>query len=110
MQGRRFELVWGCLLSAVFQAGGCGAESAEAPKDCLVGQPPVDPEGGDAHAEQRKRCEFLSGAMPEASVTGDVQGLRDRVRHVFVLMLENRSFDHYFSRLSVEGQTVDVAR
>jgi phospholipase C len=57
----------------------------------------------DARAA-RAKCEYKAGALPATTIGNDVQaqlsGLGDKIpiQYVFVLMLENRSFDSYFGR------------
>jgi phospholipase C len=66
----------------------------------------------DATADTRRAaCAFGAGAMPAQSL-GASSALADAIPidHVLLFMLENRSFDHYLSRLPFTGVTdVDVA-
>src|SRR4026207_821071 len=78
---------------------------------------------GDAKTESIKRptdevaksarlaCEFKAGALPQDTLgKSDPIGKSIPIEHVIVLMMENRSFDHYFSKLPAYGQPdVDVA-
>ncbi|MCC6217227.1 MAG: alkaline phosphatase family protein [Polyangiaceae bacterium] len=58
-----------------------------------------------AAATAREACEFKSGAMPvETLGRSDRLGKDIPVEHVFVMMMENRSFDHYFMKLPEYGQ------
>ena len=67
----------------------------------------------DKHHAERWACAFKPNDTPAKTVTGDIQGLRDKIKHVFVLMLENRSFDQYLSQLPqaniYSASDVDVA-
>ncbi|KWN16145.1 phosphoesterase [Burkholderia territorii] len=44
-------------------------------------------------------------ATPAAPTVPGVASVQDRIRHVFVLMLENRSFDHLFALSGIAGIT-----
>ncbi|KVL50325.1 alkaline phosphatase family protein [Burkholderia territorii] len=44
-------------------------------------------------------------ATPAAPAVSAVASVQDRIRHVFVLMLENRSFDHLFALSGIAGIT-----
>lgn len=65
---------------------------------------PARPSDAEAQAA-RAACAFSAGALAT-----DTLGASDRVgdaipvEHVIVLMMENRSFDHYFSKLPEYGQ------
>ena len=48
-------------------------------------------------------CPFTAGASPSQTLPG-IDGRALPIRHVIVLMQENRSFDHYFGRLATAGQ------
>src|SRR5258706_3708050 len=69
-------------------------------------------EADDATAAARRdSCAFAEGAMP-AQTLGSSSPLDNAIPidHVLLLMQENRSFDHYLSRLPLTGVTdVDVA-
>ncbi len=60
----------------------------------------------DTALETRRRaCEFGRGAWAAETLGMDVPVGNDiPIDHVLVLMLENRSFDHYFSNLREAGQ------
>jgi phospholipase C len=113
------------LALAVLSAA-CSAENASAQPPCEGESSLEDPvfEVGaagasdttphhDAHHDERWACEFMPQAKPKNTVSGDIEGLRDNVKHVFVLMLENRSFDQFLSQLPQakihEASEVDVA-
>ncbi|MEQ9324798.1 MAG: alkaline phosphatase family protein, partial [Polyangiaceae bacterium] len=69
--------------------------------------PPTDQEAADTRAA----CGYDAGALP-AETQGESYpvGSDIPVDHVLVVMMENRSFDHYFQRLPEYGQPdVDVA-
>src|SRR2546422_301602 len=61
-------------------------------------------------APQRTACTFGRGDLPGASLADfDTLGERIPIDHFIIVMQENRSFDHYFSSLTVPGQTIDGA-
>jgi phospholipase C len=63
----------------------------------------------DAQADAaRKSCTYGVGALPKDTLATDAPlGAQIPIDHVILIMQENRSFDHYFSKLSHGG--VDVA-
>lgn len=81
--------------------------------------PPVDGGGGtpsqvpsyDVNAAKRAGCQFGSGLKTTDTIGPQVpHGDALPFEHIVVLMMENRSFDHYFSSLPAYGVTdVDVA-
>ncbi len=86
-------------------AGTAGA-AGDAGSDAPVGPPPYD-----VNAAQRDGCTFGPGDLTTTTVGPDVpHGDALPFKHIIVLMMENRSFDHYFSQLPSYGVTdVDVA-
>lgn len=59
----------------------------------------------DVAQTARAACEFKAGALAKDTLgRSDRLGKRIPVDHIFVLMMENRSFDHYFSKLPEYGQ------
>jgi phospholipase C len=56
--------------------------------------------------ENLAACEFSRGTLPADSL-GTLPAIP--IDHFVIVMQENRSFDHYFSSLTVPGQTVDGA-
>jgi len=74
--------------------------------------PPIERTTPEAtRVVQRRSCMFRAGAWPAETLGMEVPiGEQIPIDHVLVLMMENRSFDHYFSKLPQAGQTdVDVA-
>jgi phospholipase C len=74
--------------------------------------PPIErtqPES--VRAMERRGCMFRAGAWAAETLGSEVPiGAQIPIDHVLVLMQENRSFDHYFSKLPEAGQPdVDVA-
>lgn len=78
----------------------------------LVPRTPADPPWtcpaaipADPYAVERAACTFAPGARAEATlgVSGEAAA-RFPIRHVVVLMQENRSFDHLLGRLHEQGQ------
>ncbi|MBL8685153.1 MAG: alkaline phosphatase family protein [Myxococcales bacterium] len=100
---------------------GAGMDASE-PEDAgpvdvqVADRPPVRPppiertQPDSVLAERRRGCAFRAGAWPAETLGMDVPiGEQIPIDHVLILMQENRSFDHYFSRLPEAGQTdVDV--
>jgi phospholipase C len=88
--------------------GGSGGGSfAGPPAWNRVVTPPAD----TVAAAQRLACAYQAGSLPsETQGASYPSGAAIPVDHILVLMLENRSFDHYFSRLPQYGQPdVEVA-
>ncbi len=55
-------------------------------------------------APQRQRCAFQAGAWPAETIGRDAPvGESIPIDHVLVVMMENRSFDHYFGQLRARG-------
>ena len=63
--------------------------------------PPI----ADSLADERNSCKFGKGAKVAATL-GITPAMRAAIpiKHLIVVMNENRSFDHYFGKLSAEGQ------
>ncbi|MBI5515985.1 MAG: alkaline phosphatase family protein [Deltaproteobacteria bacterium] len=87
-------------------------DSSAPPEDRPRVRPPEIPrtEPDTARAMQRQRCTFGPGAWPAETLGQEVPvGDQMPLQHILVLMQENRSFDHYFSRLPRAGRDdVDV--
>jgi phospholipase C len=82
-------------------AGGCSSSDPEPTHSCR----PSD----EAARSGRAACAFRAGASAAETLgASDPIGTDIPVEHVIVLMMENRSFDHYFSKLPEYGQP-DVA-
>lgn len=55
-------------------------------------------------APQRRSCAFRAGAWPAETIGREAPlGEAIPVDHVLVMMMENRSFDHYFGQLRARG-------
>ncbi len=111
---RRSELVLLALLSAG-QTLGCTPDDGEPPPEVLPG--PVEwnrdvvPPADTAASTARSACDYAAGALP-AETQGESRpyGNEIPIDNIVVLMMENRSFDHYFQKLPEFGQPdVDVA-
>lgn len=114
MRRSAFSLFFALLASG--QTLGCTVpDDGEPPPEVLPGPvewnrdvvPPADTEASTA----RLACDYAAGALP-AETQGDSRpyGNEIPVDNIVVLMMENRSFDHYFQKLPEAGQPdVDVA-
>ncbi len=78
---------------------------------CSGSDEPKKPDDGprrltdDAAGERRAACEFGPGALAQETLgESDLVGDDIPIEHVLVLMMENRSFDHYFAKLPERGQ------
>jgi phospholipase C len=72
---------------------------------------PITPLPADEARRQRGACAFKAGALPAESL-GDQARTPDKIpiEHIVLVMMENRSFDHYFQKLRAAGVAdVDVA-
>ncbi len=71
----------------------------------------VTPPTDSVATTQRLACAYKAGSLPaETQGASYPSGSAIPVNHIVVVMMENRSFDHYFSQLPAYGQTdVDVA-
>src|SRR5262245_66316623 len=69
--------------------------------------PPADTDA----TTKRAACGYKAGSLPaETQGASHPSGTDIPIKHILVLMLENRSFDHYFSKLPQNGQPdVEVA-
>jgi phospholipase C len=79
----------------------------DAPADVVIDQHP----SYDLHASDRAACVYNAGDLTTATVGPNVpHGNAMPFTHIVFLMMENRSFDSYFSKLPAYGVTdVDVA-
>jgi len=72
---------------------------------------PVTPPADDEASTKRKACGYDAGSLP-AETQGKSHPMGDKIPidTILVVMMENRSFDHYFQKLPENGQTdVEVA-
>lgn len=105
-----------CLAAAMLVAGatGCDPQKGDWGLAAIVGMttPPDDPHLGcgvvlppDPAAEARARCAFGAGA-PASSTLGMEASTAQAIpiRHVVVVMKENRSFDHLLGKIHDRGQ------
>lgn len=60
-------------------------------------------------AAARAACEYGAGDLPAKTLADYPTGSAIPIDHIVLIMQENRTFDHYFSSLTVPGQTVDGA-
>ena len=88
--------------SAQAGAGGGGGSAVSMPEGGGACPSPVP---ADSTATQRKACTFMAGAMV-ADTLGLAAADRQKIplKHIIVVMKENRSYDHYFGQLSKHGQ------
>ena len=85
-------------------AWGAGAALA-----ALACSSPPGADGGAAAAAARAACAFGAGDLPAKTLADYPVGSAIPLDHLVLVMQENRTFDHYFSSLTVPGQTVDGA-
>ena len=87
-----------------------GCDSEEKSSGAAADATPPVPRPTDADAESaRAACSFEAGALPQDTLgASDLIGSDIPIDHIIVIMMENRSFDHYFSNLPAYGQE-DVA-
>lgn len=111
---RRSKLLFLALVS-LGQTIGCTPDEGEPPPELLPGpaewnRDVVAPEDTEA-ASSRSTCTYVAGALPaETQGKSRPYGKEVPIDNIVVLMMENRSFDHYFQKLPESGQTdVDVA-
>ena len=107
-------LVAGCL-------AGCGSDETVSPQPSPdAGGPLPGPEEWnrevtpppDVEAEEKRAaCGYQAGALPaETQGASHPNGADIPIDHIVVVMMENRSFDHYFQKLPEYGQPdVEVA-
>jgi phospholipase C len=91
---------------------GAGGGSGSSGQAGAAGAGPVDPAKlYEQLAQARQSCKFGPGQRTTETIGKEVpHGDALPFEHVVVLMMENRSFDHYFSKLPEYGVTdVDVA-
>src|SRR5437764_12672901 len=71
----------------------------------------VTPPSDAAAAEARQKCAYKAGDLPAATQgASHPMGAAIPVDHVLIVMMENRSFDHYFQKLPEYGvKDVEVA-
>jgi phospholipase C len=99
----------GCLAAA------CTSKEPEAPSE-LPGPAEwnrvVVPPSDDTARQNRASCSYKKGALPaETQGASYPMGTQIPIDHILVIMMENRSFDHYFQKLPEYGQPgVDVAK
>jgi phospholipase C len=72
---------------------------------------PVVPPGDSEAASARASCDYAGGSLPaETQGASYPSGTAIPIDHILVVMMENRSFDHYFQKLPERGQPdADVA-
>ncbi len=69
---------------------------------------PAVTDAGDP-AAARAACQFGAGDLPATTLPDYPTGTAIPIDHIVLIMQENRTFDHYFSSLTVPGQTVNGA-
>jgi phospholipase C len=111
---------WGTLLALLTACGGdddtappaeagvagdgtcSGRLFADASREPSVCPSPI---ANDQLAASRASCAFHAGDMPKATLgLSAEEQLAIPIRHVIVLMKENRSYDEYFGQLPISGQ------
>ncbi len=98
---------WGWLGALLLL--GCGSED-ETPKDTTLPGPAewnreVDPPDDAVAEDNRLACAYQAGALPaETQGASHPNGSDIPIDHILIVMMENRSFDHYFQMLPAYGQ------
>lgn len=88
---------WWVAVAIAAMGGGCGDERG---KDCSHAGGSDAGGAADLLACERSTCTFAAGASAEATVGLDeTTRVALPIRHVIVVMKENRSFDHLFGAL-----------
>ncbi len=101
------RLAFGVLALGAF---GCSkADVADGTGGPLPGPPEwnkqVVPPSDDAATAARAACQYKAGALPaETQGASHPMGAAIPIDHIVVVMMENRSFDHYFQKLPEYGQ------
>lgn len=89
------------LACAVFLTAVIGCSSSDEGSEPTA----VRPDDSVA-AAARESCQFQVGALPQDTLgRSEPIGKQIPIDHIFVLMMENRSFDHYLSKLPEYGVT-----
>jgi phospholipase C len=107
------------LLAAACSSSSAAPPAPDAGPAAVVGGPPygphswnvtVTPPNDAAAAAGRLACAYKAGALP-AETQGESTPLWNQipVDHILVVMMENRSFDHYMQKAPAAGIDVDVA-
>ena len=87
---------------------GGGDDAADAAVDVLQPPPITRTENEASLAPKRKACTFKAGAWPAETIGTDYKiGSDIPIKHVIVIMQENRSFDNYLGRLVAQGYYKD---
>jgi len=75
---------------------------------CGKASSPVDAGMSEAEAQQKRdACTFKAGALAPDTLAGNARiGSQMPFDHLVLVMQENRSFDHYYSKLSHGGVNV----
>ena len=104
------------LALAALPLSGCSGDDPPAAEPAPLPGPAewnreVTPPSDDEAIAQRSSCGYVAGMLPEETQGASrPSGAEIPVDHILVLMMENRSFDHYFQKLPEYGQPdVEVA-
>jgi phospholipase C len=97
----------GCGASAGTDSSEANLQNADAPPEW--DEPVQRPSSESAAEESRKSCTFAKGAMPAATLGRELPVDVDiPIKHIVVLMQENRSFDSYFGHLAKYANRNDI--
>lgn len=102
-------------LTVLLLSSGCSSGDDSAPEAPLPGPSEwnrkVTPPADDEAQAARSSCDYHAGDLPaETQGKSRPMGAKIPVDHILVMMMENRSFDHYFQKLPEYGQPdVEVA-
>ncbi|MDB4997778.1 MAG: Phospholipase 4 precursor [Myxococcaceae bacterium] len=84
------------------------ATAADVPSIPVDGATCPSPPIADPKVADRAACKFVAGAKVADTLGIDATARAQiPITHVIIVMQENRSFDHYFGKLTVPGQTVE---
>ncbi len=72
------------------------SDGANVRGECLNEPPPIPSSATDSLADERQRCDFAAGQRIAETVDEPavIAAMRSKVKHVFVILRENRSYDH----------------
>src|SRR5262245_13868669 len=103
----RFDVA---LAGLVVVLSGCSKPDESVPSETVLPGPAewnreVTPPDDATAEQQRKACGYAAGALPaETQGASFPNGDDIPIDHILIVMMENRSVDHYFQKLPEYGQ------